>query len=150
MSGPLNYSTTVSTDRTSAECLGILARSGATAIAFTYVNRKPTGIAFGLDTPHGLRSFDLPVNVDGVYKCLTEANRKREIQPRFASREQAERVAWRILKDWLEAQLAIIDAQMVSLDQVMLPYLRVDDTHTLYEAYRERESFGVLERGGAA
>lgn len=143
MSGPLNYSTTVSTDRTSAECLGILARSGASAIAFTYASRKPVGIAFGLDTPHGTRSFELPVNVDGVHKCLMQAN----VAPRFTTREQAERVAWRILKDWLEAQLAIIDAQMVTLDQVMLPYLRVDDTHTLYEAYRERESIAAITTG---
>jgi hypothetical protein len=51
-----------------------------------------------------------------------------------------ERVAWRIAKDWLEAQLAILQSEMVSIDQVMLPYLHVDGDKTLYQAYAEREN----------
>jgi len=42
----------------------------------------------------------------------------------------------------------IIEAQMATLDQVMLPYLKVDDSHTLYEAYTEREQ--NLAIGGAS
>jgi hypothetical protein len=42
------------------------------------------------------------------------------------------------MKDWLEAQLALIDAQVVEIEQVMLPYLIVDDTGlTLYQRYLE-------------
>ena len=37
---------------------------------------------------------------------------------------------------------------MATLDQVMLPYLKVDDSHTLYEAYTEREQ--NLAIGGAS
>ena len=49
------------------------------------------------------------------------------------------RVAWRILKDWVAAQLAIVETEMVSLDEVMLPYLRSDDGRTLYELFTERQ-----------
>lgn len=59
--------------------------------------------------------------------------------------EQAERVAWRVAREWLLAQLAIIEAQMATLDQVMLPYLQVDGQKTLYAAYREREDTLQLE-----
>lgn len=55
------------------------------------------------------------------------------------TRAQAERVAWRVIKDWIAAQLAIVETQMVELDQVMLPYLHVDGDRTLYESYRDQE-----------
>lgn len=142
--GPLNYTTSISADKTAAECLAILGRSGASAVAVTYADRRPTGLAFTIDTPHGPRSFEMPVNTAGVYRRLADAYRKGTIPLRHSGAEQAERTSWRILKDWLEAQLAIIDAQMVSLDQVMLPYLRVGAL-TLYDAYREREEFVAIE-----
>lgn len=50
-------------------------------------------------------------------------------------------------KDWLEANLALIDAQMATLTEVMLPYLVVDADRTLWEAYREREQ-AAIEAGG--
>jgi hypothetical protein len=145
--GPLNYTTTIRPEKTAAECLAILGRGGAGAVAVTYADRKPTGIAFTLDTPAGQRSFDLPVNVDGVYAALAKAAKTGGIPPRYSSREQAERTAWRIIKDWLEAQVAIIDAQMASLDQVMLPYLRVGEGRSLYQAYADREGLLMLEAG---
>ena len=61
----------------------------------------------------------------------------RKIPPRLRTPEQGQRVAWRIVKDWLEAQLAIIDPEMVTLDQVMLPYMRSADGSTFYDAYLE-------------
>ena len=54
--------------------------------------------------------------------------------------EQAAKVAWRIAKDWLEAQSALIDAQLATLDEVMLPYL-IDGNSgkTLYAAWRSTQ-----------
>lgn len=145
--GPLNYTTQIRADKTAGECLSILARSGASAISITYADRKPVGIAFSLDTAHGPRVFSLPVNVAGVHKSLIKAWRDGNIRNAYTSEEHAQRVAWRILKDWLEAQLAIIDAQMVTLDEVMLPYLQVAEQRSLYQAYREREDLAALEAG---
>lgn len=147
MSGPLNYTTQVAAEKSAVECLGILGRSGASAVSLTYADRKPTGLQFAIDTPAGPKTFAVPVNITGVQKCLGDAYSRGGIAPRFTGPIQAERVAWRILKDWLEAQVALIDAQMASLDQVMLPYLRVDPDHTLYEAYLERETVAALEAG---
>ncbi len=59
--------------------------------------------------------------------------------PRYASAEQAGRVAWRVLKDWLEGQLALIDAGAVELEQVMLPWVHVDHEKTLWQAYGEQQ-----------
>ena len=36
--------------------------------------------------------------------------------------QQAQKVAWRIIKDWVEAQMAIVEAQMADVAEVFLPY----------------------------
>ena len=147
--GPLNYTTRIRSDKTAGECLALLGTHGASAIAITYDDRKPTGIAFRLDTPHGPREFRLPVNVGGMHKSLLKANREGRIPARYTEAEHAHRVAWRVAKDWLEAQLAIVEAQMVTLDEAFLPYLQVESGRTLYEAYREREGLAALESADA-
>jgi hypothetical protein len=72
------------------------------------------------------------VKVDAVCQVL---QKDRKIPPRLRTPEQGQRVAWRIMKDWLEAQLAIVATEMVSFDQVMLPYMRTNDGRSVYEHY---------------
>lgn len=140
--GPLNYSTAIPVSRTIGECQEILGTAGATAVATLYENREPAGLSFRIATPRGLRDFTLPVNVDGVHRLLTEAYRQGKLRnsggrppASFTERKHAAAVAWRVVKDWIEAQVALIDAEMVTLDQVMLPYLQVGDGQTLYQAF---------------
>ena len=52
-----------------------------------------------------------------------------------------------VVKDWIEAVLALIEARMVTIDEVMLPYLKVDQERTLWQAYQEREQ-AALDAGG--
>ncbi len=53
-------------------------------------------------------------------------------------------VAWRIVKDWLEAQLALLQSRQVKLEQVMLPYMlgtgEQGEPVTVYEALRRSET----------
>lgn len=53
--------------------------------------------------------------------------------------DQAERVAWRIVKDWVEAQMAILESEQVSMDQVFLPYMVNQEGKTLYELYASKQ-----------
>lgn len=135
----LNYTTTVDVGKTVAEMQVMLGQHGADAIMIRFANRRPSAISFSMTGPHGERAFTLPVDVDAMHKSLLAQRRAGKVPPRYTEREQAERVAWRVVKDWLAAQLALVAAEMASLDQVMLPYLHVDGEVTLYEAYRERE-----------
>ena len=139
----LNYTTKVPVSRTTAEMQALLGTSGASAVAVMYEDGKPVGMSFMLHTPSGERSFNLPVDVPAVQKLLTA--QKRENGRVDARPEQAERVAWRIVKDWLAAQLALIDAQMASLDEVMLPYLVTAPNRTLRDDWRDRLALGTKE-----
>lgn len=146
---PVNYTSKVPVSRTLSEVQTLLGEGGASAVAVTYENRKPSGLTFQLQTAHGPRTFTLPVNVDGLAALMRKADypagtRTTDLS-RFMTREQAERVAWRIVKDWLQAQLAIIDAQMVRFEQVMLPYLQIEGG-TLWDRYLDNEQRAIGAR----
>lgn len=114
-----------------------LVAAGARAIQVEYSpTGSPNSIAFSVETTYGLRYFVLPVNASLVQAVLT---RDPKVARQYQTPEHAERVAWRIVKDWLEAQLAIIRTEMVTLDQVMLPYMRADNGRTTYELYRDQQ-----------
>lgn len=149
--GTLNYTTTIAATKTVVEMQALLATHGASRISVDYANGVPAALSFLLVTPHGERAFTLPANVDAMHRLLQQQDRAGKLRSGAkatrSSREQAERVAWRVMKDWLAAQLALVESQMAGLDQVMLPYLHVDGSRTLYEAYREREQVAALEAG---
>ena len=50
-----------------------------------------------------------------------------------ASTGQAERTAWRNVRDWIMAQMAIIEAGQVEMEEVFLPYLTDRQGRTLYQ-----------------
>lgn len=132
----LNYTTSVPVARTLSQIHGLLVEAGARQIMTDYdATARPVGISFATETVHGPRQFRLPVNALRVKQVL----KREKVQPRFQTEDQAERVAWRIVKDWVEAQLAIIRTEMVTLDEVMLPYMRGDDSRTIYELYRDQQ-----------
>jgi hypothetical protein len=133
MSPLLNYTTTVSVARTIEKVQASLIEAGARQIMTTYGDRgEPIGVHFTIETAHGRRAFTLPVEAKRVERVLI---RDPRVAPRFQTTEQAERVAWRIVKDWLEAQLAIVKTEMVTFDQVMLPYMHGLDGATVWEMY---------------
>ena len=134
----LNHTTAVPVAKTMAEMQTMLAKAGATAVAVMYADGEPSGMSFQLSTPSGVRTFTLPVDVAAVQALLIA--QKRTTSRVDARPAQAERVAWRIVKDWLAAQLALIDAQMATLDEVMLPYLLVAPDRTLREQWRDHEA----------
>lgn len=71
----------------------------------------------------------MPANVDGVMAVFARQKLK-------ADRQQAERTAWKNVHDWVQAQMAIIEAGMVSMDEVFLPYMTDGRGNTLYQLYQ--------------
>lgn len=130
----LNYTTSVSAERTASEIIRILANAGASQILTDYRGGKPTGVAFSLETPMGMRQYRLPVDPAPVEQVL----RKQRVAPRYQGAQQAEKVAWRIMKDWIEAQLALIETRMVSVDEIFLPFMMLGD-RTVYDLYVEQQ-----------
>lgn len=145
----LNYTTKIAASKTVSEVQVMLAKHGATRIGVDYFDGQPCGLTFALVTPHGSRLFTLPVNADAMHRLLIAEHKAKRLGSLSASvatsREHAERVAWRVIKDWLAAQLALVQTEMAALDQVLLPYLHVDGERTMYAAYSDRENVLALE-----
>ncbi|MFF3127017.1 hypothetical protein ACFVRD_32995 [Streptomyces sp. NPDC057908] len=47
------------------------------------------------------------------------------------------------MKTWLEAQLALVATEMVTVDEVLLPYLTDGSGQPLYDNYWEREALVI-------
>ena len=135
------YSTSVSVSRTVSEISTLLAEAKATAILSEFNDGAIRAISFRIKTEFGVLTFRLPANVDGVLVML---QRSKSIPPRLRSREQAGRVAWRITLNWLESQLAMIQAGLVGLEEVLLPFAQDSTGKTLYERMREAKFSGLL------
>ena len=91
---------------------------------------------FLIDTGTAQIPVRLPVRIEECYKILVrEKNGTKNIK---TTKEQAERVAWRILKDWVEAQMALLDIQMVKFEEIFLPYIESDNGQTIFERLEQK------------
>ena len=52
--------------------------------------------------------------------------------------EQAYRVAWRNILDWVQAQMALLEIGMAKIEEVFLPYMQDREGVTLFERMQER------------
>lgn len=129
----LNYTTGISTSKSAGEIQATLIKAKAQAVMTEYdAQGEATHIAFRITTPQGIVHYRLPANAEGVLKVL---KRDKKVKRGHQNMEQARRVAWRIVKDWVEAQMAIIEAEIVSLEQVFLPYAQTSSGETVYERF---------------
>lgn len=132
----LNYTTQIPAEKTVSEISGILARAGTGAIMTNFNAKGVTiGVKFRIQTEFGVASFALPCDIGAVLKILSEQSRAGKVPRRLVGEEQAARVGWRIIKDWIEAQLALVATRMVTLNQVFLPYAITANGDTVYERY---------------
>jgi hypothetical protein len=128
--GLLNYTTSIDAGKTVGEIQSKLAKAGAHQILHEYDGfGNVSALSFRIQTQFGNMAFRLPTNIPAVEKIL----KKQFNRGRYTETEQATRVGWRILKDWIEAQLALIETGMVTVEQVFLPYAQDSQGRTVYE-----------------
>lgn len=130
----LNYTTSIDATKTVSEIHKILASHGAKSIMTDYDNNgQIESLSFRVITPQGEAGIRLPINTEAVLTVLQRQSRLGRVPRRYVNKPQAVRVAWRILKDWVEAQMAILETEMVKMEQIFLPYIMGRDGRTLYE-----------------
>ena len=125
--GLLNYTTKIDPDKTAAEIAPACPCTGRKPFS---PNTTPTAA-----TCRRCRSRS---SSTASRWASHQREKNRRIDP---SREQAVRTAWRIVKDWVEAQMALVETQMVSTQDVFLPYAVMQDGRTLAERVRESPQF---------
>lgn len=134
----LNYTTQIDSFKTVSEIEYILMKHNAKSIMKNYDGKCITGLSFLIDTGVQQIPVRLPVKIDD---CLLVLQKEKKANPRKQikdTREQAERVAWRILKDWIEAQMALLDIEMVRFEEIFLPYIETKNGQTVYETLEQK------------
>jgi len=129
-----NYTSETPASRSIQEIQDALVKHGATGLLFEY--EKGTGriaaLKFRLPFKEADMGFALPVDWRKFKAVLFE---QRVLSSRTRDAEdRAYRIAWRCIRDWVLAQMALYETQMVDLPQAFLPYaITKDGVSTLYD-----------------
>lgn len=134
----LNYTTQIDAFKTVSEIEYILMKHKAKSIMKNYEGESISGLSFLIDTGRQQVPVKLPVRIDECLKVL-QKEKQRGTKNIKATREQAERVAWRILKDWIESQMALLDIEMVRFEEIFLPYIELHGGETIYEKLNRQQ-----------
>lgn len=109
-------------------------------------------LAFSMKIGEKFFAYKLPAKVESVEKIMYEYKNKgksmmgrRELTNE--EKDQAYRTAWANIRDWLDAQMALIDTQMVKFEEVFFPYMLIKDGKTTFFEAQSRKNFTALESG---
>lgn len=140
-----NYSTTVKVEKSIAEIQSILAAHGAHGVLVEYdEQRQPKQLRFSVAVQGGQEVyFTLPARSERIIAIL----KRQRVPKRLQGMDQARRVAWRLIKDWVRAQVALIEAELVEMTEVFLPYMTNAKGETMFEVIKAK-SFALPERTG--
>jgi muconolactone delta-isomerase len=140
MSPILNYTTTVDIGKTIIDIEKVLVAHGAQSITKDYQDGNPIALCFLIKSKHVLLPVRLPVDTEAVLRVMKE----QRARPGLLNREQATRVAWRIIKDWVEAQMAILETEQAKLEQVFLPYIQTPNG-TIFQLFQEKQGLFLTQ-----
>lgn len=133
------YTTTIDPERTISEIARLLVPRGATGILSEYdENQRVSAVSFKMVSNGQTIGFRLPCQWRPI---LTILNDDRKVPSKLKTNDQAIRVAWRIVHAWVEAQMALVDTQMVEMRSIFLPYTVMKDGKTLAEHVEDNPNF---------
>ncbi len=103
---------------------------------FEYDNQgRVDSLSFILEIDGKEIGFKLPAKVRNVETIF-----KREgIKLDEKGLQQAYRTAWANIRDWLDAQMALIDTEQVQIEEVFLPYVVQRDGRSYFEHAKENQ-----------
>ena len=134
-----NYTSTVTASTSMANIEKYLVEAGATDISKKYENQICTAVRFRMihKTPEAPNLgtplfFELPAKVDACFKVLWAEVKRPQPDTKKKIWQQAERTSWKIISDWVQVQLSMIQLEQAELLQVFLPYAWNPQTEKTY------------------
>ena len=136
--------TKIPVGQTVAEIQRLLGECGCCGVLTQYEKGEVIAVSFQIMFLDKTIPFRLPCRWQPIYNSLMSRKRKKRANTAMNSEEQAKRVAWRQILRWVEAQLALVDTEMVKVQEVFLPYVQTGLNETLYQKL-ESKGFTALE-----
>lgn len=134
-----NYTSRVPPERSISHIENALVAHGAKNILKNYDSGRLTGFAFIVDVGGKDVPFKIPARVERVEKRLREAVKRLRNGTLSRITDQAEKTAWKILADWVDIQMALVDLDQVEIMEVFLPYA--------YDAVKKQTLFDKVKDG---
>lgn len=144
-----NYTSSVPVERTIARIEQILAKAGASDVLKQYENGTIVAISFSIQNPYDSAKklmIRLPANPSGVFSVLKEQVRRPQRDTLIRLKDQSLRTAWKIVQEWIEIQISMIEMKQAEFLQVFLPYICVTGKTTFYNQLRD-SGFKLLGPG---
>lgn len=130
-----NYTSSSSLNNIFADIEKTLTTHGAKQVIRDYGygdDGKIKSISFVIETPSTLLGIRLPAKFDAVERIFE--NDGVRYKP-----EQPYRTAWATIRDWISAQMALVDWEMVKPEEIFLPYIVMPETgQTFFETVQKR------------
>lgn len=134
----------------------VLAKSGASKIMFDYApdgSGQLEAITFAIRIDGQEVGFRLPAMKDNVFQILYGSiksfppKHKLHESQRQSYMDQAYKTAWANIRDWIDAQMALVQTRQVELVQVFLPYMLTKDGSTVYQKISKNPGLFLGEGG---
>jgi len=117
-----------------------LASAGATHIAKFYEENRPVGMIFQITHNNVPLTFKLPAKSQAVFNVLFNTVKRPRPSTKETIRSQSDRTAWKILSDWVDIQITMIQLEQAEFTEVFLPYFYDQKTNkTLFEKVAANE-----------
>ena len=146
-----NYTSGVAASNSIAYIERKLSQSGAKQILKMYdPEARVEGIAFIIPIDGVPMSFKLPAQVNACEKVLIAEVRRPRPDTFKRIKKQAERTAWKIVADWVDAQMAMIELSQVEFMQVFMPYLYSHSKQQTYFQMMKDKGFQKMLPGAVA
>ena len=134
-----NYTTKVPANRSVKEIQDMLQKHGASGVLMEY--EKGTGriasLSFKIDVNGQSMGFRLPLKWREAESVLCSQGVKRAVY----DEDYVYRVSWRIMRDWVGIQMALVELAMAKLEEIFLPYNIQKNGNTLFQNIMENPKY---------
>lgn len=144
--------TEITPEKTIGEIETVLIQYGANAVLKEYDAGTIEAVSFRVR----VGAQDIPFRLPCRWKAIATVFEKRKAgkwnytlsaETKRAYADKARRVAWRQILRWVQAQMALVETDMVKVEEVFFPYIQSKGGQTLYELHAP--TIGMLpERAG--
>lgn len=131
-----NYTSQTTVNQSITKIQQYLVKAKAQRIMYEYdTYGNPEAIIFEVMTPNGIVPIKLPSRVDNVAKVMYKNSINKLTEKEL---NQVQRTAWANIRDWVDAQIALLETEMVKVEEVFLPYRVHESGKTYFEIIEDR------------
>jgi hypothetical protein len=133
-----NYTTKINFNQSLIEIEKLLISIGAKKIIKEYDEQGiPKAVIFDFELEERRIPVRLPARIDRIPEALRRHfNNNKDSGAKYRLKQamqSPQNVGWRILKDWLEANIAIMQLDQINMMEALLPFSVMTNGQTLYE-----------------